>query len=45
MKTSELYIEQVLIGLLIIAIAVLPWVHELRPKLGLSLTPSPRPEP
>jgi len=33
MKTSELYIEQVLIGLLIIAIALLPWVHELRPKL------------
>src|SRR5215510_6076369 len=34
MKTTELYIEQVLIGLLIIAIAALPWVPELIPKLA-----------
>lgn len=29
MKTSELYLEQVLIGFLIIAIAALPWIPEL----------------
>jgi hypothetical protein len=34
MKTSELYIEQVLIGLLVVAIAVIPWAPELVPKLG-----------
>lgn len=37
MKTTELYIEQVLIGLLIIAIGALPWSHQLSPRLGNSL--------
>jgi len=34
MKTTELYVEQVLIGLLVIAIGVLPWAPELRGKLA-----------
>ncbi len=33
MKTTELYVEQVLIGALAIAIAVLPWLPELRSRL------------
>ena len=37
MKTTELYIEQVLIGFLVIAIATLPWAPELGPELvGIS---------
>ena len=31
MKTTELYLEQVLIGFLIIAIGVLPWLPEMWP--------------
>jgi hypothetical protein len=34
LKTTELYIEQVIIGLLVLAIAALPWAPELKNKLG-----------
>lgn len=34
MKTTELYIEQVIIGFLVLAIAALPWAPELKYKLG-----------
>lgn len=34
MKTTELYIEQVIIGFLVLAIAALPWAPELRNRLG-----------
>lgn len=34
MKTTELYIEQVIIGLLVLAIVALPWTPELKGTLG-----------
>lgn len=34
MKTTELYIEQVIIGFLVLAIVALPWAPELKYKLG-----------
>ena len=34
MKTTELYIEQVIIGFLVLAIAALPWTREWRGHLG-----------
>jgi hypothetical protein len=34
LKTTELYIEQVIIGLLVLSIAALPWVPELKDTLG-----------
>jgi hypothetical protein len=37
LKTTELYIEQVLIGSLIIAVFALPWIHQLSPELTNSL--------
>ena len=33
MKTTELFVEQVLIGALVLAIGLLPWWPELRPLL------------
>jgi hypothetical protein len=39
MKTTELYLEQVLIGFLIIAIAAMPWAQELWAHLQTAGTP------